>query len=309
MPELPEAEVARETLAPHVVGRRVEEVVLRMPSRVRRPHRLPRDEDERAVAGFVAGLQGRLIAGVERRGKGVLFALDDGQALDFNFGLWASVTLRERLPDGGESLDPPVKKLGLALRLSQGDAGEALAPDDTGEAGPGGGAAARPWLVFADITFSAYGLAPYAPPPGPPPYDALDPELTPTLLTELAGRASRRSGELKPFLMDERLLLGIGNGYADEILWRARLHPRRVVTGLDETEWGTLLAALRDVLIEAVAQGGEPDFLDADCRRGRFERRIHHHAGDSCPRCAAALVGYARSGRETDFCPVCQAEV
>ena len=119
MPELPEAEVARATLAPHVVGRRIEEVVLRMPTRVRRPYKLPRDEDERAVAGFVAGLQGRLIAGVERRGKGLLFVLDDGRALDFNFGLWASVTLRERLPDEGESLDPPVKRLGLALRLSQ----------------------------------------------------------------------------------------------------------------------------------------------------------------------------------------------
>ncbi len=310
MPELPEAEVARATLAPHVVGRRIEEVVLRMPSRVRRPFKLPRDEDERALAGFVAGLQGRLITGVERRGKGLLFALDDGQALDFNFGLWASVTLRERLPDTGESLDPPVKRLGLALRPSQGATGEGLATDGrTREAGPDSDGAPRPWLVFADITFSTYGLAVYAPPPGPPPYDALDLALTPILLAELAGRASRRSGELKPFLMDERLLLGVGNGYADEILWRARLHPRRLVTGLGEMEWGTLLAALRDVLYEAVAQGGEPDFLDAECRRGRFERRIHHHAGDPCPRCGAALAGYARSGRETDFCPVCQARV
>ena len=108
--------------------------------------------------------------------------------------------------------------------------------------------------------------------------------------------------------MDERLLLGVGNGYADEILWRARLHPRRLATGLRETEWETLLAALRDVLYEAVAQGGEPDFLDADCRRGRCERRIHHHAGDPCPRCGAALAGYERSGRETNFCPVCQPE-
>jgi len=299
MPELPEAEVARATLAPHVVGQRVEEVVLRMPSRVRRPHKLPRDEDERAVAGFVTGLGGRLITGVERRGKGLLFAFDDGQALDFNFGLWASVTLRERLPDGDESPDPPVKRLGLALRLSRGVAGEA---------GLGGDAGSRPWLVFADVTFSTYGLAPYAPPSGPPPYDALDPGLTSARLADLAGAAARRSGELKRFLMDERLLLGVGNGYADEILWRARLHPRRVAAGLSETEWGTLLAALRDGLLEAVAQGGELDFLDADCRRGRCERRIHHHAGDPCPRCGAALVGYERSGRETDFCPVCQPE-
>jgi formamidopyrimidine-DNA glycosylase len=293
MPELPEAEVARATLTPRVAGRRIEEVVLRMPSRVRRPYKLPRDEDERAVVGFVAGLQGRIITGVERRGKGLLFVFDDGRVLDFNFGLWASVTLRERLPEKGDDLDPPVKRLGLALRLS----------DDVG-----GGAPSRPWLVFADVTFSTYGLAPHAPPPGPPPYDALDPALTPAVLGELAGAASRRSGELKAFLMDERLLLGVGNGYADEMLWRARLHPRRLVTGLAEAEWEALFAALRDVLGEAVAQGGEPDFLAADCRRGRYERRIHHQAGDPCPRCGTALVGYARSGRETNFCPVCQPE-
>jgi hypothetical protein len=180
MPELPEAEVACATLTPCVVGRRIEEVVLRMPTRVRRPRKLPRDEDERAVADFVAGLQGRLIEGVERRGKGLLFALDGGRALEFNFGLWASVTLRERLPDKDESLDPPVKRLGLALRLSQGV-----------------GASPLPWLVFADITFSTYGIAPSAPPPGPPPLDALDPALTPALLADLAGATPRRSGELK----------------------------------------------------------------------------------------------------------------
>lgn len=284
MPELPEAELARVTLAPHVVGRRIEEVVLRMPSRVRRAYKLPRDEDERAVAAFVDGLRGRAIVGLERRGKSLLFALDDGLALDFNFGLWGSVTLRERLPQKDEPLDPPVKKPGLALRLSEG-----------------------PWLVFADITFSTYALVPYAPPSAPPPFDALDRELTPALLAELAGAAARR-GELKPFLMDERLLLGIGNGYADEILWHARLHPRRGVTGLSKEEWGRLLAALRDVLCEAVAQGGEPDFLDGECRRGRYERVIHHHAGDPCPRCGTALAGYERSGRETNFCPVCQAK-
>ncbi|HJW75955.1 MAG TPA: DNA-formamidopyrimidine glycosylase family protein, partial [Thermoleophilia bacterium] len=119
MPELPEAEIACATLTPHVVGQRIDEVVLRMPTRVRRPFKLPRDEDERAVAGFVAGLQGRTIVGLERRGKGLLFALDDGNALDFNFGLWGSVTMRERLPENDRPLDPPVKRLGLALRLSE----------------------------------------------------------------------------------------------------------------------------------------------------------------------------------------------
>jgi formamidopyrimidine-DNA glycosylase len=299
LPELPEAEVARATLAPHVVGRRIEEVVLRMPTRVRRPFKLPKEEDQRAVAGFVAGLQGGVITGIERRGKGLVFALDDGHALEFNFGLWASVTVRDRRPEVGTPLDPPVKRLGLALGLSGATETEKAAQ---------GPALPKPWLVFADIAFSTYGLASDEPAPGPPPYDALDPALGPAQLAELAGAASRRSGELKSFLMDERLLLGIGNGYADEILWHARLHPWRSVTTMGAEEWGTLLAALRDVLREAIAQGGEPGFLDGECRPGRYERRIHHHAGDACPRCGAALVGHERSGRETNLCVVCQPE-
>jgi formamidopyrimidine-DNA glycosylase len=274
MPELPEAEVSRATLTPGVVGRRIEEVVLRMPGRVRRPYKLPPDDDERVVSDFAEGLRGRVIERLERRGKSLVFALDGGRALDFNFGLWASVTLRERLPEKDAPLDPPVKKLGLALRLGErhelalasrgklagGPAGGRHAPVPN-EASTHDGASPGSWLVFADITFSIYGLVPYQPPPAPPPHDALDPALTPALLAEFAAAASRGAGELKPFLMDERLLLGIGNGYADEILWRARLHPRRAVTGLGENEWRRLLAALRDVLTEAVAPGGEPDFL------------------------------------------------
>jgi formamidopyrimidine-DNA glycosylase len=317
MPELPEAEIARRTLTPWVVGRTIEQVVLRMPSRVKRPHGLSREEADREVARFVAALQERTVESVERCGKDLLFRLDDGDALAFNFGLWASVTLRSRLEGGQPEGCPPIKRLGLALRL--GSANERV--DDEVR-----------WLVFADIIFSTYGVQPFAPAPVPPPYDALDPGLDGPLLARLAAqakpgkakaatakpaspqpgatpRAATRPGpapQAKRFLMDDTCMLGIGNGYADEILWLARINPLRPVTELDEGGWRSLADAVRAVLDDAIARGGELGFLDARCRRGRVERRIHHRAGEPCPRCGTPLAGYTKSGRETDHCPVCQ---
>lgn len=279
MPELPEAEVSRRTLAPLVVGRRIVGVTVFMPSRVSRPVQDP--------GGFTAALRERVIVDLERRGKDLLFRLDDDGALSLNLGLWAGVTVRDHAPVKGEPA-----RLGLSLELVATAGGEAAGPSV--------------WLVVADVTFSRWGVGEYEPPPQPPPYDALSGEPTGALLAGLAAGPARGARTVKAFLMDARALAGIGNGYADDILWRARVHPGRPTGGLGAAEWEALAAAIRAELQRAIADGGERGYLDALGRPGRRDRPIHHHAGDPCPRCAATLEGYVKGGRETDFCPVCQ---
>jgi len=264
MPELPEAEVTRRGLAPVVEGARIEQAVCTQPGRILRP--------AKDAAGFAATLAGRTVTSVERRGKHLLFALDDGTALDFGFGLWAEVLLVEA---------PPAELRGAALTFAGG-----------------------PWtLCFGALALSSFRLGPHTPQPDPPPFDALDARLDGGLLGSLA----RPAVGLKAFLMDDRRLLGLGNGYSDEILWTARLHPRRLAGSLDDARWGELAGALRDVLTTAIAAGGEEAFLDPSGAPGRFSRPIHHHAGEPCPRCGHPLAGLVAGKRETDFCPACQA--
>ena len=302
MPELPEAEVTRRTLTPLVLGRTIDEVVLRMPSRVRPPERPAISSPALAAEGFVAGLKGRRLEALERRGKDVVFRLDNGMALTFSFGLWSSVTLRPGLEGGQPDGCPPIKRLGFALRLSS---------ERRPVEGDGGAGRELTWLVFADIAFATYFVAGYEPPAEPPPYDALDPRLGEALVAWPSAEAGwkpphARAPQVKHFLMDESSVLGIGNGWADEILWQTRVHPRRALTDLDAPARRALAGGVAAVLTEAIAAGGEEGFLDALCRPGRAQRRIHHHGGEPCPRCRTPLASYRERGRETNFCPTCQ---
>ena len=267
MPELPEAEVSRRGLAPVLEGRLVREAVCTQAGRIVRP--------AKDAAAFAAALAGRTVTSVERRGKHLLFVLDGGNGLDFGFGLWAEVVLRPA---------PPAELRGAALTL----------------AGPNGSSPLA--LCFTSLALSTFRIAPVVPPPVPPPFDALDERLGAELLSALP----RRRPALKPFLMDERLLLGLGNGYTDEILWQARLHPQRLAETLDAGGWRRLAAALRDVLLAAVDAGGETGFLDPSGTPGRYARVIHHHGGEPCPRCGHPLAAAFAGKRETNFCPACQ---
>lgn len=269
MPELPEAEVCARGLSRLVTGYRVEAARCTQPGRIVRP--------ARDAAAWAAALAGRAITHVGRRGKQLVLRLDDGAALVFGFGLWAEVTVAEAEPRDLH---------GAALHLV---------------GGPGD--AVRRVLVFDALALSRLSVEPWTEPPEPPPYDALDPRADGAALAALArGRAA-----LKPFLMDERCILGLGNGYSDEILWEARLHPRRPAASLAPEEWARLVQALRRTLQAAIAAGGETGFLDPFGAAGRYARRIHHHGGEPCPRCGQPLAALVAGSRETDFCPACQA--
>ncbi len=268
MPELPEVEVCARGLARLVNGYRVDEARCTQAGRIVNP--------KGDAAAWVAGLAGRTLVDVARRGKRLILRLDDDRALVFGFGLWAEVTVSDAEPE---------ELHGAVLWLT---------------GGPDGGV--RRALAFDKLALSTLSLEAWGPPAAGPPYDALDRRVDGTALGALArGRAG-----LKAFLTDERFLLGVGNGYSDEILWEARLHPRQPAGSLAPEEWARLAQAMRRTLEAAVAAGGEAGFLDPFGAAGRYERRIHHHGGDPCPRCGQPLAALTSGGRETDYCPACQ---
>lgn len=268
MPELPEAEVCARGLSRLVTGYRVESAHCTQPGRIVRP--------AGDAAAWAAALTGRTVTHVGRRGKQLVLCLDDDSALVFGFGLWAEVTVSE---------SGPARLRGAALYLVGGP-GDSL----------------RRVLAFDALALSRLSVGPRVREPEPPPYDALDRRMDGAALAALVrGRAA-----LKPLLMDERCILGLGNGYSDEILWEARLHPRRPAASLAPEEWERLTQAMRRVLEAAISAGGEAGFRDPFGAAGRYERRIHHHGGEPCPRCAEPLAAVVSGSRETTYCPACQ---
>jgi formamidopyrimidine-DNA glycosylase len=272
MPELPEAEVWRAALARALAGRRVAGFACSQPGFVRVP---PRD-----VAGFAAAVVGRRVAGVERLGKRLLFRLDDGRAIDLGLGLWVRLELRHA----------PLEPLkGAQLEFSRGAVASSSEDDVV-------------FLTVSEIALATIRVVPYRPAGPPPPFDALDERLDGAFLASLAPAR----GSVKAFLTDDRYILGIGNGYSDELLWRARVNPRRRCDALSPEEWAAVSTALHEVLTAAQNAGGEEGFVGPGGHVGAYHRPIHHHGGEPCPRCGSPLASVKNGRRETNFCPVCQ---
>jgi formamidopyrimidine-DNA glycosylase len=279
VPELPEAELWRGVLAQALTGRRVVAFACSQPGFVRAPLRDP--------DGFAIGVVGRAVTDVERRGKRLLFRLDGEAALTLGMGLWVRLELRPA----------PLEPLrGAQLGFDRAD------PSRGRPAGGGAPAAGRLFLTITEIALANVRLGRYEPPAEPPPFDALDPRLDGLRLAALApARAA-----VKALLTDDRHVLGVGNGYSDELLWHARVHPRRSCSSLTSGEWAAVAAALRAVLTAAFEAGGESGFVGPEGRVGDYERAIHHHGGKPCPRCGSPLGSLMAGRRETNFCPVCQ---
>lgn len=283
MPELPEVEVVRRGLERHVVGRTIGSVEVLNPRAVRR--------HLAGAADFAAALRGRTVAAARRRGK----------------YLW--LPLAADGPAGGAD-DALLMHLGMSGQLRVTAAGQPLsAHDRVLFTFPDGG----PDLRFCDQrTFGHLVLAPdgavlpalishIAP-------DPLETAFDPVALT--ARLQARRSG-IKAALLDQSLVSGVGNIYADEALWRARLHWSRPAATLRPAQIGALLAAVREVLLEALAAGGtsfDSLYVNVNGESGYFSRSlaVYGRAGKPCPRCASPIRREAFMNRSAYSCPRCQ---
>ena len=234
----------------------------------------------RIAPDFERRLRGQRIRGVERRGKYLLFRLDGGETLLVHLGMSGRLTLRP--------LDAPVETHDhIRIVLNQ-----AMA------------------MVFNDPR--RFGLMRVGKP------SELN-ELLRVGRDPLVGNYSAdtlrvvtraRRLPIKNLLMDQRVFAGIGNIYANEILYEAGIRPRRRASGLRRRELARLLTAMPQVLAKAVQLGGSSisDYRDANGRPGLFQNRhaVYDRAGEPCRRCGAPIRRIVLSGRGTFYCAKCQ---
>jgi formamidopyrimidine-DNA glycosylase len=279
VPELPEVEVVRRGLARWVGGRTVEAVDVVHPRSVRRHQGGPAD--------FAARLVGRRLGMAQRRGKYLWLPLDrDGdQALVGHLGMSGQLLVHPA--------DAP-DQTHLRVRIRFADGGRELRFVDQRTFG---GLAVEA-LAASGVPCVLEHIA----------RDPLDPQFDDQGFTAALRR--RRTG-LKRALLDQRLISGVGNIYADEALWRARLHYARANETMTRPATARLLAQVRAVMGEALAQGGtsfDALYVNVNGESGYFDRSLNAYgqAGQPCARCGTLLRRDAFMNRSSFSCPRCQ---
>ena len=272
LPELPEVEVVRSGLDTLIRNRRIRWVQL-----YRRALRYP------LPAGMAERLRGLTVLAVERRGKYLLFRLDGSEILVWHLGMTGQFhVLAESDSPGRHEHAVFVLDGGLSLRYRDmrrfGYAG--LLPADAWQR--------HPWFA---------GLGPE------PLQEGFDGAY-------LYGRCHSRAAPVKQVLMDAAVVVGIGNIYACEALFRASIDPFLPAHHLALHQAGTLVKAVKDVLREAIAAGGSTisDFVRADGRPGYFHHAftVYQRQGQPCVRCGSPILRRMQSGRGTFYCSGCQ---
>jgi formamidopyrimidine-DNA glycosylase len=279
VPELPEVETIARELRPLLVGKTINRVWFDWPNQIKHP----------APEEFAQAAAGREILDVDRRGKWLVFSLSGGAVLVIQVKMTgqldvvASETPRDRhvhavfgLDSGEELRLRDTRKFGRLGLYQRDEAGAILGADDARE-------------LFAGF--------------GPEP---LDPAFT---LRDFRRLLRARRARLKTLLMNQEFLAGVGNIYADEALWRARIHPLRSAATLRPEQERRLYHALRGVLGEAIERrGSSVDDYRAPSGRGEMQNflNIYGRTGKPCPRCGRPTRRIVVNARSTHFCSWCQ---
>ena len=274
MPELPEVETTRRGLAPHLEGRRISAVTLRRPD-LRWP--IPPE--------IGALLPGQRIDTIRRRAKYLLLDTAAGSAL-LHLGMSGSLRVLPRAtpPTAHDHVD-------LLLEAGRLDAGRVLRFNDPRRFG------CLLWQPPGETHELLRGL-------GPEPLgDLFDGDY-------LFQRSRGRSAPVKSFLMDQRIVVGVGNIYAAEALFAAGISPLRGAGRVSRERYGLLAEAVKTILARAIARGGTTlrDFISPDGAPGYFEQELsaYGRGGAPCPRCGRALKQAQIGQRATVWCSTCQ---
>jgi formamidopyrimidine-DNA glycosylase len=280
VPELPEVEVVRAGLEAHVAGRVVARVEVLHPRAVRR-HALGPDD-------FTGRLAGARVEAARRRGKYLWLELSDKEAILAHLGMSGQMLVQ---PEGA----PDEKHLRVRVRFADGGPELRFVDQRTF------GGLALADLVDADGTLLPAPIAHIA-------RDPMDPAFDP--VRAVRALRSRRT-EVKRALLDQTLISGVGNIYADEALWRARLHWSRPTEKLTNAQGTTLLEAATEVMAEALGAGGtsfDALYVNVNGQSGYFDRslNVYGQADRPCHRCGTPIHREPFMNRSSYFCPRCQ---
>jgi formamidopyrimidine-DNA glycosylase len=269
MAEVPEVETVVRDLRGALTGRTIESAEVVLPETVRFA----------TPAEFAAQIAGARILGAERRAKWALVALSGERTLAIHFMLFGYLRLEP--PDA-----PREPILCLILHL---DGPEDLRLLDRV-------AYARVALLPNDQLDARLGLATLGP-------EVLDADFTPD---QLEARLRLKRLPIKPTLLDQHVVAGMGNRDADESLWRARIDPRRPSRELSDDEAAHLTSAMREVLAEGISRRGT--LVDLWGKRGTQleHRQVFERQGKPCPRCGTPIMRITQNSRNTFYCPHCQ---
>ena len=277
MPELPEVETVRRGLAQHLVGRRIVRVEVGRDRVVRRTSR----------EALVHGLTDTVVMAADRRGKYLLLPLDTGEAMMIHLRMSGQVLLAE----GGAARPAHTH---VVLHLDDGREAWFVDPRTFGEV-----------VVFDPerIEVELPGVAALG-------VDPIADDFPREQLRRIVRSTSRA---LKPLLLDQHVIAGIGNIYADEVLHRARLRPDRPANSLDAAATFRLHAAIVDILTASIAVGGstlgDAQYVDLMGHSGSYQddHRVYGRTGQRCSTCGRGWIRRIVSGgRGTHYCPWCQ---
>lgn len=288
MPELPEVETVRRGLHDLIIGHEVTTAISDTPKSF-----------PNAPADVAAFLIGATVTDVRRRAKVLLIDLSSGYTLVTHLkmtGQLVYVHNKERF-GAGHPNDSLINHL----------------PDNS----------TRVTLTFTDDSklyfndqrkFGWMKLVPTSEVPQMAFMQKVGPEPLPEDFTsdQFTARFTRRANtSIKAALLDQSVVAGVGNIYADESLWGAKIHPKRLVKTITPQEFTALYTELRAVMNLAIEKGGSTNqnYVNAEGKRGSYMdfARVFRREGQECPRCGATIVKFKAAGRGTHICPVCQA--
>jgi len=275
MPELPEVETVRRTLEPNLLGKKINGIAVNLPKLIKIPQ-----SDAETFKGILVG--GKFID-IKRRGKYLLFYMDNAWVLVIHLRM----TGRLLYVNNKENIE---KHTHLIFYL---DDGNELRFHDIRQFG-------LIYLVPIHQLDLISGLKNLGPEP-------LNEEFTFSCLKEVLKGKKQKA---KVFLLDQRCIAGIGNIYADEILFQAGIHPEKTVDNLTEEKRKALWQAVKDRLGAGVEHRGTSikDYVDSYGKAGAFQHhlKVYGKAGQPCPRCGSQIERIKVGGRSTAFCPKCQ---
>jgi formamidopyrimidine-DNA glycosylase len=277
MPELPEVEVVRRGLEAHVTGRTITAVRVHHPRAVRR--------HEAGPADLTARLLESTITGTGRRGKFLWLILDGSESLVVHLGMSGQMLL-------GEVAKPEHLRIAALL-----DDGTTVSFVDQRTFGG--------WMLADLVTVDGTEV------PEPVAHIARDP-LDPLFDRAAAVKVLRgKHSEIKRQLLDQTVVSGIGNIYADESLWRAKVNGARLASALSKPTLGAILDHAGDVMRDALVQGGtsfDSMYVNVNGESGYFERSLDAYGreGEPCGRCGAVMLREKFMNRSSYYCPKCQ---